>query len=507
MKTLKIGKSTTNDIIISDVTVSSQHAVITILDTREVRIKDLNSLNGTYVNGKRITTETSITANDVIKVANCTLDWVKHLNETKRPNPPVFSGDVSTIKRRKTIGREIGDIILNYKDVSSSHAQLIEKENGEIVIADSGSTNGTYVNGQRISMQTLHANDRVLIANKYPLDWQHIFNVQPPKPKSKKSLKTIFIAAAAMAAVIIGFWIWIGNPFGWEREKPWATEKIYAHYKKSVVMVEFAYYYQVNIDGKLYGYYAGLQKDKKGNIHAVISKNGNPRFFGGTGTGFIVSNDGKIVTNRHIVVPWDYVKKEEKQEIDFVKEYVERMLLNASLNSDLTLLSKVGKVTVEGKMYDEYFGIYLNDTHKSEGSKIPCSIIKDSGSDKIDIGVIQINSKTLPPGVENIIKLENAVVDDANIIVGKPVYTIGFSAGEFLAATTQGIEANNQDGKITQLRGEYEFGHNISIIGGASGSPVFNEYGNLIGVIHKGLEESQGYNMAIKAKYAVELAK
>ncbi|MDR2425032.1 MAG: FHA domain-containing protein, partial [Prevotellaceae bacterium] len=83
MKLIKIGRSSANDIVISDATVSSQHALITILDSKEVRIKDLNSTNGTYVNGKRITAETTIVASDVIKVGNSTVDWLKYLNERK----------------------------------------------------------------------------------------------------------------------------------------------------------------------------------------------------------------------------------------------------------------------------------------------------------------------------------------------------------------------------------------------------------------------------------------
>ena len=89
-KYIKIGRSSTNDIVINDITVSSQHAIITILDTKEVKIKDLNSTNGTFVNGKRITVETAITANDVIKAGNANVDWLKHLNSPQKGGAPVL---------------------------------------------------------------------------------------------------------------------------------------------------------------------------------------------------------------------------------------------------------------------------------------------------------------------------------------------------------------------------------------------------------------------------------
>lgn len=98
MKTIKIGRSSANDIVISDATVSSQHAIITVLDSKEVKLKDLNSTNGTYVNGKRIAGEVFVTASDVIKAGNSVVEWVKYLNEGKKTVSPIYSGEVSSIK-------------------------------------------------------------------------------------------------------------------------------------------------------------------------------------------------------------------------------------------------------------------------------------------------------------------------------------------------------------------------------------------------------------------------
>jgi S1-C subfamily serine protease len=86
---------------------------------------------------------------------------------------------------------------------------------------------------------------------------------------------------------------------------------------------------------------------------------------------------------------------------------------------------------------------------------------------------------------------------------------MGFPLGEQLATTSAGIKADHQDGKISQTGDEYSFRHNAVSFGGASGSPVFNRYGKLIGVHHAGLTRAgiHGYAFAIKAKYAAELAK
>ena len=49
-----------------------------------------------------------------------------------------------------TIGRDIGnDVVINDAEVSRHHARMV-KQAGSYVLEDTGSTNGTFVNGQRL---------------------------------------------------------------------------------------------------------------------------------------------------------------------------------------------------------------------------------------------------------------------------------------------------------------------------------------------------------------------
>jgi len=68
-------------------------------------------------------------------------------------------------KDRLTIGRSAdSDIVLDNAGVSSHHA-VIQKEAGGYAIADNGSSNGVFVNGNKIDRHTLEYRDEVQIYN------------------------------------------------------------------------------------------------------------------------------------------------------------------------------------------------------------------------------------------------------------------------------------------------------------------------------------------------------
>ena len=484
MKYIKIGRSSANDVVLNDPTVSTQHAIITVLDTKEIRIKDLNSTNGTYVNGRLISSETTITTNDYIRLGNCTLDWLKYINPRPQPPVPVFPVDSSANRRKKTIGSMTSnDIVLSHSDVSRNHAQLMENDRGEIVIADCGSTNGTYVNGMKISTHTLRPGDRIMIANKYMLDWEQLFPASGKKGNTKKIVIPILISAAAVVAVIVGFAIYLGS---W-----WTANDVHDYYNNSVVMITAKWTYHVS-----------TSSGNIGNFHIDGDGKLAEGAVGLTGTGFFVSENGKIITNKHVAAIDD--KSEEIK--DFFQRYY---MYQARETGNRQYISLAQSVRVTLNMLE--YGIIRNNTHYTGARDvIPCKFLKTYDSDEIDVAIIQTNSQTLPAGVKiNVVNLDKAIVVDKNIKINTKVYLMGFPLGQFLATTSSGIKADFQPGTITQTGSDFYFRHNAVSFGGASGSPIFEKRGRLIGIHYAGLAQAgvHGYGRGIKAKYAVDLAK
>ena len=79
MQTLTIGRNTDNNIVINDPSVSRNHAQLS-KQSNTYFIKDLGSSNGTFINGKRVNGICELNKNDILKLGNTVVPWMKYVD-------------------------------------------------------------------------------------------------------------------------------------------------------------------------------------------------------------------------------------------------------------------------------------------------------------------------------------------------------------------------------------------------------------------------------------------
>ena len=102
MKVVTVGRSSDNDVVINDVKVSRIHLQIVQNDSGICSVVDLNSANGTYVNGQKIFGEVRLQPHDVIRIGGTTLSWQEYvtsssIGEQKINKPATLDNSVKRI--------------------------------------------------------------------------------------------------------------------------------------------------------------------------------------------------------------------------------------------------------------------------------------------------------------------------------------------------------------------------------------------------------------------------
>ena len=155
-KELTIGRSDA-DITLDDDEISRRHAVVRRVGS-DLEISDEDSSNGTYVNGQRVDGRRRLAHGDTIRVGQTTLEVAlpgrRALTTDDAPTLVVKDGGAAgkryPIDRERSIGRETADIIVDDAEISRRHASIRPVEGG-LEISDLQSSNGTFVNGNRIN--------------------------------------------------------------------------------------------------------------------------------------------------------------------------------------------------------------------------------------------------------------------------------------------------------------------------------------------------------------------
>jgi pSer/pThr/pTyr-binding forkhead associated (FHA) protein len=92
---LRIGRDPANDFVVDDIEVSRNHAKISRIDDH-FKIEDLNSTNGTFINGKQITMPVKLNNGDLISLG----EGIVFEFYSKNERPGFFSGMKTNIESK-----------------------------------------------------------------------------------------------------------------------------------------------------------------------------------------------------------------------------------------------------------------------------------------------------------------------------------------------------------------------------------------------------------------------
>lgn len=161
LEAVSIGRSADNGLLIPDDYVSNNHAQV-VLENGRYFLKDNGSRNGTYVQDERIQ-NIELHQGDVIRVGRTNIfveaDQSPGIDisywKVTLLSGPQYGLEINIPAGKTTIGRRAdNDIVFASRSVSGVHADLVLDTNG-LAVEDRGSTNGTFVNGYRVSTSIL----------------------------------------------------------------------------------------------------------------------------------------------------------------------------------------------------------------------------------------------------------------------------------------------------------------------------------------------------------------
>ena len=320
--------------------------------------------------------------------------------------------------------------------------------------------------------------------------------------------------------------------------------KIYDTYKDAVVLIKHRYGYFAKINGT--EFQLNVQDAKEETIY---------------GTGFFIDTNGNMVTNKHVLQPWNS-SDEESEKVNTTtrnlrmkiasiltkdvpeneyESFIDRNWSHASVSYDegdgegdyeetseetsepageefvssnetTTDTSAVStdiaaSIPVKDYVAIDDIEVYVKTLdievalHDSNDTWITCEINKVSEDNNIDLGILQLADHKTPASVTNIINLDNAIDDDKSLAPGQKAIMVGYPMGMDLAQTNSGIKVQLYNGQISKESDGNKIQYSITSTHGASGAPVFNECGQLIAVNFSGVDQVQGINFGIVAKH------
>lgn len=332
------------------------------------------------------------------------------------------------------------------------------------------------------------------------------------------------------------------------------SAEIDSRYASGVVLIQNTYCHAIEFDGAQPIYFT-LDEENNVDQFTLDPSELKPKI--GYGTGFFVSRDGLIATNSHVANPAEGTESVRNMIIAALQEWANEGSKEINeLNENLGMLkvaaaaantqadraeaiSQYNQLSSKRDAMQEIvnafnalgtrdykltthvnIGIAYNDTHVTGTDDfIDCVLVTDDPEH--DLGIIQLKDKKTPEGKHIFaVKTPHNPTEkqerkrrhggekqqgNSALKVGKKLYMIGFNLGPGLAVTDQGIKAQINSGEISQNTDSAHVLYSIPTLPGSSGSPVIDEFGNLVAINFAGLQGTQNFNYGIKVQHLAAL--
>lgn len=349
--------------------------------------------------------------------------------------------------------------------------------------------------------------------------------------------------------------------------EPLTAAELYEKYKKSVALVYSSYHYEYKINdtlsvyaGSLHSYFVELYTSKQEAIAASAKT---------FGTAFFLDDQGTMATNLHVVAPeitkdqqaifaaaleeYAITYKEElttvESEMAATHEYIAmndgienptdiKLAMDklADLSTHYTKLKQlVTVITAQPnfknfKVVNNFVGVAYEQEQIAAPEQMEeqpellqkfisqfhaCNVVKTSTNGAIDLAIIRLKDGKTPAAVTHYFNFKNnngntvGTSDSFDIYksvpINKQVFMIGYNHGLELAKTAIGIKPQITSGNISQESDGIKVMYTIASLQGSSGSPVIDEWGNLIAVNYAGILHTQGFNYGILSYHLKDL--
>ncbi|MET0626356.1 MAG: trypsin-like peptidase domain-containing protein [Pyrinomonadaceae bacterium] len=523
--------------------VGRQHAKITQdpNDPSQFIVTDMNSRNGTFVNRQRITGTTRVNPGDVVQLG---------------PGGPEFIFEIEPRPAGATKATRVASTGPMAPTMPGAPATRVP---------------GAPPQQQSAFPQTSPAPSGGV--GKATVERIVSQNVQQAKKSQGRTFMAIGAAVVVLVVVVLGG---VGGFFLWrtksqsaaeigtlkkgldEAKEAKATEAaaaamkpadVVANYGKAVVKIDAAWklvsqagnglvYHQYTVyNGRPAALYVkvGNHPDGRPILEPYLTYNSNSLNVGiggrHTGSGFAVSSDGFILTNRHVAAGWESAYQ-------FPESADNGILVAPGADGKMTPVAAVTNAPTDwipsqskqdGVAYDgrnDHLEVLFAKSDRQLSAKVA------SVSKRHDVALIKVDSPGTVPAVEINDNYDSIQAGETAIVLGypaisRPVYgivksqdamnpetkgveipdptvTVG-NIGRIYRSSDGGQAAGGADRTVSVIGDSYQLQINTTG-GGNSGGPVFDDHGRVIAIFYAGLNDGRtAVTFAVPIRYGKEL--